>query len=379
MAIQEFCSTRYVVGCGCLERLSELRGERVALVVSETVIRALGLEKRLYEEILKDVEYKVIGDVSREPSMAMLAEPIKEVQEFEPTCIVAIGGGSVIDSAKAMWLFYELPHYTWEDAFAAYAVEKFPGKAKFIAVPTTSGTGSETTCCCMVKDDENVKQMILSFEIVPTTALLDYDLLRSLPPSNVAFSGTDALAHAFGAAVCSTTSELVQAVAVQAIVMLVKNLPASSKGDFEARKRVHVAATLAGQAINNAITGLEHTLATCAEVYDLPHGLVAGTLLPYVLRFQAPNPVYAEVAEQLGIPGEGVEQQMALVERIWEMYDELGMPRTLQAAGVPEDKYLERIPRIVEEAAAGFALQTAPKVPTREEIEMLLKEFYYGI
>lgn len=379
MGVQEFRSTRYVVGSGCLERLSELKGERVALVVSDAVLKALDLKSRLYDEILQGVEYKVVGDIACEPSRAMLEGSIEELREFEPTCIVAIGGGSVIDSAKAMWLFYELPDYTWEQAEAPYAVDRFPGKAKFIAVPTTSGTGSETTCCSMVKGDDNVKRMVLTFEIVPTMALLDYELLRSLPPNNVAFSGADALAHAFGAAVCTTTSEMVQAVAIQAAVMLIKNLPASSKGDFEARKRVHVAATLAGQAINNAITGLEHTLATCGEVYDLPHGLVAGILLPYVLRFQIPNPIYAEVADQLGIPGEGIAQQEALVGRIWGMYDEIGMARTLADAGVPEKSYFERVPKIVEEVASGFAVQTAPKVPSREELEELFRQFYYGI
>lgn len=373
MGCQEFRSTRYVLGSGCLEKLSELAGERVALVVSGNVIGALGLEQRLYEEILDGVDYKVVCDVNCEPSMAMLEEPIEVVREWKPTYFVAIGGGSVIDTAKAIWLFYELPHYTWEQATVPYGVERFPGKAKLIAVPTTSGTGSETTCCSMVKADDNVKRMILSFEIVPHAALMDYDLLKSLPRRNVAYSGSDALAHALGAAVCSTTSEMVQAVAVQAVVMLMENLAASAAGDFEARKQVHIAATLAGQAINNSMTGTEHTLASCAEVFDLPHGLVAGVLLPYVVRFQSPNPVYGRIASQLGI----AEEELA--DRIWSLYDEMGMPRTLREAGVPEEAYLERMPVVIEEALSGFALQTAPKIPDAHELEELLRGFYYGI
>lgn len=210
MEIKNYCATKYILGSGSLETLSQYKGKKVAFVVDENIIRALNLEQRLYQEILAGVDYRVICSITHEPTMAELEAPIRTVQEYQPDYIVGIGGGSVMDSAKVLWLFYELPHYDWARAMVPYGVDPFPGKAQMIAVPTTSGTGSETTCCAMVKDSENLKKMILSFEIVPTVAIMDFDLLKSLPPRNVAYSGTDALAHALGAAVSKPASSLVR-------------------------------------------------------------------------------------------------------------------------------------------------------------------------
>ncbi len=380
MDFKTFCTSNYVIGNGSLRHIAEVvKGKKVALVVDEGIVKALGLDKTLYEDILAGVEFKVVCNATREPTMEGLEEPIRVVREYKPDYIIAVGGGSVMDSAKVTWIFYEHPEYTWEDALKVYQIAPFPGKAKLICVPTTSGTGSETDCCAMVIDKEGRKNTILSFEIVPDMAILDYDLLKSLPPRNVAFSGADALAHALGAAVSTPASELVQAVALQASVILIKNLAKSAKGDLEARKWVHIGATLAGQAINPSITGLEHTIGGAGEAFHLPHGEVTGVILPYVMRYQAPNPIYAELADQLGIPGTGEEQQYALVDRIWELYDEMGMPRTFQKVGVPEKEYMENLPAFIESVVGQYALQTAPKVPTAEEIETILKQAYYGL
>ena len=379
MEIKNYCATKYILGSGSLETLSQYKGKKVALVVDENIIRALNLEQRLYQEILAGVDYRVICSITHEPTMAELEAPIRTVQEYQPDYIVGIGGGSVMDSAKVLWLFYELPHYDWARAMVPYGVDPFPGKAQMIAVPTTSGTGSETTCCAMVKDSENLKKMILSFEVVPTVAIMDFDLLKSLPPRNVAYSGTDALAHALGAAVSKPASGLVRAVALQASVMLVKNLPASAVGNQDAREAVHIAATLAGQAINNSMTGLEHAMAKAGEVFNLPHGLVSGLMLPYVMRWQIPNPVYAELASQLEIPGTGEARQFALVDAIWDMYDKIGMPRTLREAGVDEQTYLHNLPVHLAAMRTEFGLETGPKRPDEADLETLFRQFYYGI
>lgn len=379
MDYKSFCSTRYILGNGSIAKLGELKGKKLALVVDENILQALGLSQKLFGELLVGFDYRVVCNVPHEPSMELLAKPIEDVREYQPDYFVAIGGGSVMDAAKALWLFYELPHYDWDKATIPYGVEPFPGKAQMIAVPTTSGTGSETTCCSMIKGDDGVKRMILSFEIVPTMAILDYDLLKSLPAKNIAYSGTDALAHALGAAVCKSASELVRAAGIQASVMLVKNLVPSSKGDQEARKAVHIGATLAGQAINNSMTGIEHSMAKAGEVFDLPHGLVSGLMLPYVMRLQIPNPVYAEVADQLGLTGGDAEKQEKLVDLIWSVYDEMGMPRTFQAVGVDQAAYLENLPGHMEQMKNEFGLDMAPRRPTEAELELLFKQFYYGI
>ena len=151
-----FGAAQYKIGAGALDCLAELKGERVGLVVDKGIMQALGLEARI-AELLKDAEaYEYLCSIPGEPTRELLEGPIKACQAFEPTWIVAIGGGATMDSAKVLWLFYELPHYTWEQACQLFAVDPFPGKCKMIAVATTSGTGSETTCCAMAdKSAEN--------------------------------------------------------------------------------------------------------------------------------------------------------------------------------------------------------------------------------
>lgn len=357
--------------------MGEYRDGRIALVVDARVLNALGLDDLLYHGILHNAEYQVICDVDKEPTMEMIEAAIPKIQEYAPKHIVAIGGGSVMDAAKALWLFYELPYYTWEKAFAMYAVEPFPGKATLTVIPTTSGTGSETTGCAVVKDREKKKRMILSDEILPTLAIMDFDLLKSLPPKTIAYSGTDALAHAIEAATSALASTFVRMVCCEAAVTLIKELPPSMAGDMAAREQVHIAATMAGAGINNAITGMAHGMDCAGGDFNLPHGLVTGMLLPYTMRYLMPNSFYGEVAERLGIMGE--DGQAKLVDRIFAMYRGIGMPLTLKQAGVDEAAYLSKIPSYVERAKADANIQCAPKQPTDAEMETLFRQFYYGI
>ncbi len=379
MAYSNFITTQYVLGSGSIEKLGEYKGKKIALVVDDAIVRALGLDKTLYEGILAGADFKVICSMPKEPSMELLDQPVRDMQAYAPEVIVGIGGGAVMDTAKALWLFYELPHYDWEKAMRPYEVEPFPGKAVLIAVPTTSGTGSETTGCAVVKDYEKRKKMILSNEIIPRMAILDYDLLKSLPPRNISFSGTDALAHALEAAVSAIANDMVRAVGIQAAVTLIRELPKSFAGDAKARKAVHISASLAGQAINNSITGMAHGMDQAGGDFGLPHGLMTGMLLPYTMRYLAPQPVYEQVADQLGITGSSEEKQNTLIERIWKMYEEIQMPKTLRDAGVPEQEYLDKIPSYIPRAMEDANVLMAPKDPTAEELEALYKQFYYGI
>lgn len=379
MNYASFCTTDYTLGRGSLSQIGEYKDGRIALVVDQAILKVLGLEKTLKESILNDCEYKVICDVPREPTMEMLKEPIEEIRRYAPKYIVAIGGGSVLDAAKALWLFYELPHYDWNMAFTPYQIEHFPGKATLTVVPTTSGTGSETTGCAVIKDDEKHKRMILSNEILPTSAILDFDLLKSLPKKNIAFSGTDALAHAMEASVSKIASELVKQIGCQAAITLIKELPRSYSGDADAREKVHIAATMAGSAISNAITGMAHGMDFAGGDFNLPHGLMTGMLLPYTMFYLAPQAFYAKVADQLGITGNSDEKQTKLIRTIWKMYDEVGMPKMLAEAGVPEKDYLEKIPAYIERAKADANIILCPKEPTDEDLKTLFLQFYYGL
>lgn len=378
MMFPTFCSTAYTVGSGSIEKLRDYRNDKIALVVDNSIMSALSLDKLIYEDIFKNCEFKVVCNMTTEPTMKMLEEPINDIREFAPTRIIGIGGGAVMDAAKALWLFYELPHYTWDNAFVMFGVEPFPGKAKLTVIPTTSGTGSDTTGCSVLKDAENHKRMILSNEIIPTEAILDFNLLKSIPQKNVAFSGTDALAHALESAICLRGNRMIQTVSCQAAVTIIKNLGASYCGDLEAREKIHVAASLAGMGISNSGTGMAHGMDQAGGDFHLPHGLMTGMLLPYTMKYLMPQPIYTEVAEQLGFVGTDTEKQNQLVDTIFGLYEEINMPRTLREAGVPENEYLASIPSYIERAIGDDNIVVCPKDPTKEELEALYKQFYYG-
>lgn len=378
MQYAAYRTTRYVFGSGSIETIGEYQDKKIAFVADGGILQALNLYETFFDKTMKGTDYRIICDMRTEPHMEMLEAPIKEIREYKPDIIVAIGGGSVMDTAKALWLFYELPGYDWEMATRAYEVEAFPGKAKLIAVPTTSGTGSETTGCAVIKDEQKRKRMILSNEIIPELAIMDFDLLKSLPKGNIAFSGADALAHALEAAVSRLASQMVRMQCIQAAVTLIKELPKSIEGDLTAREKIHIAATMAGAGINNSITGMAHGMDQAGGDFGKPHGLMTGLLLPYTMEYLMPQPVYEEVANQLGMTGTPEEKQRALIEKIREMYKKTGMPLTLAEAGIPEQAYLEHIPGYIEAAMQDANIMFAPKDPDRKELESLYHKFYYG-
>jgi len=374
----KFVNTNYTLGNGCLESLANYKDGRIALVVDSRVLKALGLEDRLYNNILKGCNYRVICDMPKEPTMELLEKPIEAIKEFEPKYIIAVGGGSVIDSAKILWLFYELPDYTWEQALVPYAVAKFPGKAKLIAVPTTSGTGSETTHAAVVKDYDKRKRLVLTPEIMPREAILDFDLLLSLTPNIIAFSGTDALAHAIEAATAKVASPFVRMISVCAAVDILELLKKSFGGDLEARAGIHIAASLAGAGINNSITGLAHGMDFAGGDFNLPHGLVTGMLLPYTMEFLMPNPVYGKIADRLGIQGNNEEKQRKLIDRIFELNKSIGMPMSFREAGVSEEAYMSKLDSYIEMAKVDANVNLAAKTPDSIELRKMFTTMYYG-
>lgn len=311
--------------------------------------------------------------------MELLEEPIRAVRDYDPDVVVGIGGGASMDAAKALLVFLEHPDMTWERAVSQDGVGPFSGRRTLIAVPTTSGTGSETTICAVIKDAAHRKAMILSPHIRPDLAILDFDLVKSIPRKNVAYSGADALAHALEAAVSAAASPMVAAQGTAAATVILRSLKPSWDGDMEARVDMHVAATMAGSAIDNAITGMAHGMDGAGGDFGKPHGLMTGLILPYTMLYLGPRPVYSGVARSIGLAGDGEALCRGLVEYIWKLYDEIEMPKTLREAGIPEQEYLARIPAYVERSMGDYNIILAPKDPTREELEELYRQIYYGI
>lgn len=378
MPFNTFGITDYTIGRGAIESLAELAGERVGLVVDDGVVDALGLMPRLEEILRPAAEVKVLCHMQTEPTRKLLAQPIKDCQEFEPTVLVAIGGGSTMDSAKVLWLFYELPDYDWERACRLFQVDPFPGKCRLIAIPTTSGTGSETTCCAMADKGEE-PAMILAPQVRPTRAIIDYDLLASLPKSVIAFSGMDALSHAIGATTINWASELVRQTGLQAATSVIYNLVDSYNGDQTARQRIAVAATLAGASIDNSNCGLAHSIDQAGGEFHIPHGLMQAINMPYVLRVMGMQPQYVDLGRQVGLQGSDEEVYEGLIAKILEMCAEMNIPTCLKDAGVPEDEFLARVPAYIEDTLANPALDQHCHKATREELEQLYKDTYYGV
>lgn len=379
--ISTFSTTKYVVGSGALKKLADYKGRKMALVVDAGIIGPLGLEQALYRDILEGagVDYRVVCQVPSEPDMELLEEPIRAVRDYDPDVVVGIGGGASMDAAKALLVFLEHPDMTWERAVSQDGVGPFSGRRTLVAVPTTSGTGSETTICAVIKDAAHRKAMILSPHIRPDLAILDFDLVKSIPRKNVAYSGADALAHALEAAVSAAASPMVAAQGTAAATVILRSLKPSWDGDMEARVDMHVAATMAGSAIDNAITGMAHGMDGAGGDFGKPHGLMTGLILPYTMLYLGPRPVYSGVARSIGLAGDGEALCRGLVENIWKLYDEIEMPKTLREAGIPEQEYLARIPAYVERSMWDYNIILAPKDPTREELEELYRQIYYGI
>lgn len=380
-----FGTAEYVIRRGALEYLTTMHKNRMALVVDSAALAGGKLER--IQQMLSDadISYEIIADINREPFMQDLEEPIHRIQAYEPDCIVAIGGGSVMDTGKALWIFYEHPELTWEDAFKYFQIPPLGMKAPLVAVPTTSGTGSETTFVAVFADAlTQSKHLIMSREIIPKIAILDADLLDSLPVAVAADSGMDALTHAMEGAVCTASSPMVISVALAACLDIFCWLPASvhperypgQKG--QARERMHIAASMAGMTIANTCCGLAHAMDQIGPYFGLPHGLVCGILLPYTTKFLLPNDTYTLLARRMELKGSEEELGKQLVLRIAGLHEEIGLPGCFKAAGIDESEYLSKLDDFLDLGAESISTKLSPRIPDREQMKQIFLNAYYG-
>lgn len=371
---------KVTMGHGALSQLGALPGGRIALVLDAYLMDS-PLLQTLTSQTLAGQEYRIICGVKDEPSFAAIDPYIPVIREFAPTQIVAIGGGSTMDTAKALWAFYERPELTWDTLTGGTPLPEFPGKAVLIAVPTTSGTGAEATGAAVYKRYDGTKALLIDGAIRPGEVFLDFDLLSSLPKKVVANAGVDALAHVIGAMSVESANPMDKMICTQVALSILQNLPRSYlTGDTQSRDIMHVCAYLAGDEINNAGGGLEHKLDMFAKAYHIPHGEIIGIFLPYTMLYLLPENHYLPLAEQMGIPGSTPEEkQRALVGRIWEMYDLLGMPKTIRDAGVPEQEFLDKLPEYIEMVKAIGHIYWIRGFQGDDSLRELYLQAYYGI
>ena len=373
-------------GKGTLETLKTLSGKKAVLVLGGGSMKRFGFVDRVTEYLKEaDIEVKLIEGVEPDPSVETVMEGAAVMRDFEPDWIIAMGGGSPIDAAKAMWVFYEYPDAKFEDLITPFSFPELRQKAKFIAIPSTSGTATEVTAFSVITDySTGIKYPLADFNITPDMAIVDHELALTMPKTLTAHTGMDALTHAIEAYVSKMNSPFTDPLALQAIKMVFENLLQSYEGDEEAREQMHYAQCLAGMAFSNALLGIVHSMAhktgAAFSGGHIPHGCANAIYLPYSIQFNNNvNDRYADIARYVGLEGNTDEElTQALIEKVREFNKILDIPYSLKEYGIDEEEFGEKVARIAELAIEDACTGSSPRDITTAEMEKLLVYIYNG-
>ncbi|EJT6663613.1 MAG: iron-containing alcohol dehydrogenase [Clostridium perfringens] len=371
-------------GKDSLEVLKSLEGKKAFIVIGGGSMKRFGfLDKVLSYLKEANMETKVFEGVEPDPSVETVMKGAKEMEEFNPDWIVSIGGGSPIDAAKAMWIFYEYPDFTFEKAIVPFGLPKLRRKAKFVAIPSTSGTATEVTAFSVITDYKaKIKYPLADFEITPDIAIVDPSLAETMPEKLVAHTGMDALTHAIEAYTASLRSNFTDPLALKAIEMVNMHLVNSYKGDMEARGEMHEAQCLAGMAFSNALLGIVHSMAhKVGAVFHIPHGCANAIFLPYVIKYnrKACEDRYAQIARHIGLKGESERELTdALIDLINKFNKELNIPSSMKEYGIEEDDFKANLKFIAHNAVLDPCTGSNPREINDETMEKLYTCAYYG-
>ncbi|HII4403685.1 TPA: iron-containing alcohol dehydrogenase [Clostridium perfringens] len=371
-------------GKDSLEVLKSLEGKKAFIVIGGGSMKRFGfLDKVLSYLKEANMETKVFEGVEPDPSVETVMKGAKEMEEFNPDWIVSIGGGSPIDAAKAMWIFYEYPDFTFEKAIIPFGLPKLRRKAKFVAIPSTSGTATEVTAFSVITDYKaKIKYPLADFEITPDIAIVDPSLAETMPEKLVAHTGMDALTHAIEAYTASLRSNFTDPLALKAIEMVKMHLVNSYKGDMEARGEMHEAQCLAGMAFSNALLGIVHSMAhKVGAVFHIPHGCANAIFLPYVIKYnrKACEDRYANIARHIGLKGESERELTdALIDLINKFNKELNIPSSMKEYGIDENEFKANLKFIAHNAVLDPCTGSNPREIDDETMEKLYTCAYYG-
>lgn len=385
-------------GKGALEALKTLQGKKAIICIGGGSMKKNGFLQKA-EDYLKEagMEVDLIEGIESDPSVETVMKGAAKMQEFQPDWIIAMGGGSPIDAAKAMWIKYEYPETTFEDMCKVFGLPKLRTKAKFCAISSTSGTATEVTAFSIITDyQKGIKYPIADFEITPDVAIVDPELAHTMPVKLVAHTGMDAITHAIEAYVSTANSDYTDPLALHAIEMIDRDLVNSYNGDMEARDSMHNAQCLAGMAFSNALLGIVHSMAhktgAAFEGGHIIHGAANAMYLPKVIKFNAKDETaakrYAKIADFIHLGGTTVEEKIdKLVAMLRKMNDDLNIPHCIKNYGegglpaevgfVSEEEFLKKLPDIAANALLDACTGSNPRQPSQEEMEKLLKCCYY--
>ena len=375
-------------GKDSLAELKNLKGKKAVLVLGGGSMKRFGfVDKALGYLKEAGIETKLFENVEPDPSVETVMKGAEMMREFEPDWIISMGGGSPIDAAKAMWAFYEYPETTFEDLITPFNFPTLRTKAKFCAIPSTSGTATEVTAFSVITDyAKGIKYPLADFNITPDVAIVDPALAETMPKHLTAYTGMDALTHAIEAYVSTLHTVFTDPLAIKAIQIVDSDLLKSYGGDMESREVMHYGQCLAGMAFSNALLGIVHSMAhktgAAFSTGHITHGLANAMYLPYVIKYNAKDAEtakrYAEIANSIGIEGTVEECVQGLCDKIVSMNNAMEIPNTLKDFGIIEEEFKEKVATIAENAVGDACTGSNPRPIDPATMEKLFTYIYYG-
>ena len=398
---------------GCLPvALNELKtvmGKKRVFIVTDEFLFTHGYTKPITDKLDElGISHTTFFNVKPDPTLASAKEGAKAMEGFKPDCIIAIGGGSAMDAGKIMWVLYEHPEVDFMDMAMrfsdirkrVYTFPKMGEKAYFIAIPTSSGTGSEVTPFAVITDEQTgIKYPLADYELMPKMAIVDADMMMDAPKGLTSASGIDAVTHDLEAYASMMATDYTDGLALRSIKTIFEYLPIAYENgkDVVAREKMANAATMAGMAFANAFLGVCHSMAhKLGAFYHIPHGIANALMIDIVLRFNAsktptkmgtfpqysyPHTLerYAEVADYLGLGGNTSEEKLEnLIKAIDELKEKIGIKKTIRDYGVNEQEFLDRLDDLSKQAFDDQCTGANPRYPLIEEIKQMYLEAYYG-
>ena len=378
-------------GKDAIEALKTLTGKKAFVVMGGGSMNRVGFLDKVVDYLKEaGMEVELFEGVEPDPSVETVMKGAKAMEAFQPDWIVAMGGGSPIDAAKAMWAFYEYPDTSFDDLIIPFNFPTLRTKAKFCAIPSTSGTATEVTAFSVITDySKGIKYPLADFNITPDVAIVDPALAETMPKKLTAHTGMDAMTHAIEAYVSTLNCEYTDPLALHAIEMINEYLIPSYNGDMEARDKMHDAQCLAGMAFSNALLGIVHSMAhKTGAAYSgghIVHGCANAMYLPKVIKYNSKEPEaaarYAKIARFINLTGNTDEELTdALIARIREMNKALDIPTCIkdyEGGIIDEKEFMDKLPTVAELAVGDACTGSNPRAITPAEMEQLLKCCFY--
>jgi len=380
-----FVVPKVVFGQDALSHLAELKGKSAFIVTDKNIVK-LGFIDKVKEQLSQaGIQAAVFDEVEPDPSLQTVQKGVVLMNQYGPDLVVAVGGGSVMDAAKAMRVQYERPDIRPEEINPFISDLGLGAKCKLICVATTSGTGAEATFAIVLTDTADQRKLsLINREIVPDIAIVDPELARAMPPQITADTGMDALSHAIEGFTCTWKNDFTDGLCIKAIQLVFQYLPRVVKdgNDMEARDKMHNAGCIAGIGFINALSSMAHAAGhSLGALFHVPHGRAVGLFLPYTIEFigEAREELWAEIAYaiKLEVP-EGKRAATILAQAIRGLAHKVNEPLSIRETGIPMDSFNKAMEKLIDNTMADGSLIVSARIPSAAETEKFFNYTYEG-